>query len=434
MLVWLIPYRYLLAGKFLFKDTGIARIGMSGLGFIVGWSHENASSIIVIIILGGFFISLIMRYLLNRKIFPMPVWVYAGAAAVLVGFVFLIAAPGNQVRVNQMYAGMSLGDRLQNFIPSLEAVISQSRLLLTILGSIILVRTGFVLVLKDRQAYFSTMRCVFGFCTISFLGLIPMAISPEFPFRAAFCATILIIAAVLLIFDDILSFAGQYPVVRIAFNIGFAFSLYLLILNTNQVYQNYHQLNTEITKRNNIIFSEKARGNLDVVVPPLTMTSSKYMYIYELYPDPNANPNVQTQNYYGLNSIIVDIPHVTIEFDHSPPFDWYSVYYDTGHNYNENEVSRNYVGNLLESGNRLIFKLPNAHIQSIRFDPGNAANVPFKIRSISIKTIDTTMTVAGEALLKKIRNTHDINQPRYEDPYLVFTTSGTDPYFDFSIP
>ena len=93
ILAFLLPYRRLFDPSVVLSSTRIAfkAAGMLLLGLAAGWCNENTSGAAVLFVAG----CLIWRRLEKK---PLPAWSLTGLAGGAVGFLVLIAAPGNYVR------------------------------------------------------------------------------------------------------------------------------------------------------------------------------------------------------------------------------------------------------------------------------------------------------------------------------------------------
>jgi hypothetical protein len=433
MLIFLLPYRYLIMRRNIFKDNIFTIIGMGFLGFITGWSTENVGSIAILALLICQVSAIILHFRFHRIYFTLPKWSYSGAIMVIIGFIILMAAPGNYSRVNTMYAGMPFQERIAMFLPGLYSLFIQERFLVFIVVSINIMIVFLLFMTKEKAKVWQSLVLSTIFCCIGVGSLVSMAVSPEFAPRSAFAATVFVIAGAINLLDTILPVLLKNPTTRIAMNIGLTVALLLLVFSTYQVYMAYQTVHKEIGERDQIILAEKKKGNLDIIVSPLSVVSSRYVFIYDITANPDAITNAVEKIYYGLNSIILDIPSSIVEFDAPPHFDTYALYYDTGRGYNENEVVRINIGNTANEGNRISFPLPEAHIQNIRLNPGNTSNVTYKIKSLSIKTIDHYEQLDAVTLSKRITISHDIQDLHIDNGVFVFTTNGGDPYLGISI-
>lgn len=90
-LAFLLPWRYYLQKPF---SSGKAMsIGMAVAGLFAGWLSENTSAGMLVCLV----LCIIFLWLEKQKV---PVWMYTGLIGALVGFIILIAAPGNYNRAD----------------------------------------------------------------------------------------------------------------------------------------------------------------------------------------------------------------------------------------------------------------------------------------------------------------------------------------------
>ncbi len=92
VLAFLLPYTLAYRGEDVFSQhPSFASAGMFLLGILAGWSNENSAAILLLLV-AVFHIALWRRGELRP-------WMWAGFLGATMGFVFLIAAPGNFARL-----------------------------------------------------------------------------------------------------------------------------------------------------------------------------------------------------------------------------------------------------------------------------------------------------------------------------------------------
>jgi len=96
ILIFLIPYRILLAREVPFKHNAVLSVLMVPLGFLAGWSNEPGGAA------AGMMALLVIAYFIkNRK--KTPVWAFSGVAALAAGWVIMVFAPGYRVKADKYY-------------------------------------------------------------------------------------------------------------------------------------------------------------------------------------------------------------------------------------------------------------------------------------------------------------------------------------------
>ena len=182
ILLFLLPFR-LYRGRI---STPILQILYSIcifiLGILAGWTNENTAAAMLVIII-GFFI-----YYRSHK-WSIPVWAIAGFAGAVIGFIIMIAAPGNFVRAGETttFSLYNLSYRL--FMWTLTFFYYSGPLFLIALISVITFSRFSRGDKKDK------MKLVLIYAVAAIAAVYAMLASPTFPRRALFgVVTFLIIA------------------------------------------------------------------------------------------------------------------------------------------------------------------------------------------------------------------------------------------------
>lgn len=152
------------------------------LGILAGWTNENTAAAMLVIVI-GFFI-----YYRSQK-WSIPVWAIAGFAGAIIGFIIMIAAPGNFVRAGEStsFSLYNLSYRL--FMWTLTLFYYSGPLFLITLISIITFSRFSRGDKKDK------MKLVLIYAVAAIAAVYAMLASPTFPRRALFgVVTFLIIA------------------------------------------------------------------------------------------------------------------------------------------------------------------------------------------------------------------------------------------------
>ena len=97
--LFLLPYNLFLAGGIIYWGKSMV-VPMFFLGILGGWSVENLGVTVVLLS------ACISGYAWRKG--KLPLWLPAGAAGALLGFIGLLAAPGNYVRYEQQGSGKGL--------------------------------------------------------------------------------------------------------------------------------------------------------------------------------------------------------------------------------------------------------------------------------------------------------------------------------------
>ncbi|MDL2215121.1 DUF6056 family protein [Dysgonomonas sp. OttesenSCG-928-M03] len=172
ILLFLLPYRLYNSKTLTMSKQIFYSVLMFPAGIIAGWTNENTAAGMIVIIL--FFI---FYYRSQKR--ELPIWMYSGLIGAIIGYILMIAAPGNMVRAE----GTSISPFLiiyrtltytQNFVNYLGIL----NLGITILLILYLRYT--------EKAKRTIMPYVIIFFIGIFISIYIMVASPGFPARAWF--------------------------------------------------------------------------------------------------------------------------------------------------------------------------------------------------------------------------------------------------------
>lgn len=167
-LLFLLPYNLFLAGRLQWK-AGMA-IPMFLLGILGGWSVENLAVTVVMLSVG------ITWY--ARKQRRLQIWLPAGAAGAVIGFIGILAAPGNYVRYDEQGAGESFLRHIGNqFAGNGEMLLY---LIPAILLFLLIWRLLKLQMLTDGKGRWNTGRLHFGMAQGVIIALILLLIISYF--------------------------------------------------------------------------------------------------------------------------------------------------------------------------------------------------------------------------------------------------------------
>lgn len=187
-------------------------------GILAGWTNENTAAAMLVIII-GFFI-----YYRSHK-WAIPVWVIAGFTGAVIGFIIMIAAPGNSVRAGESttFSLYNLSYRL--FMWTLTFFYYSGPLfLITLISAITFSRFS----RGDKK---DKMKLMLIYAVAAIAAVYAMLASPTFPRRALFgVVTFLIIAIGICLYnlDYKNVFLKQIRLIVISISLmAFSFTFYL---------------------------------------------------------------------------------------------------------------------------------------------------------------------------------------------------------------
>lgn len=266
-------------------------------GIIAGWTNENMAVALI------FMLALIILYykVKQKKI---PVWAISGAIGVIIGAIFMIAAPGNYARMGSEITNRYSGE--QSYINLLS-----SRFIDTI-------TTYYYHALAPTFIYIFTL-CIYKTydtknekpvllaSVIFFLGAIvatlAMTASPIFPGRATFGIITLVIVAIGILYAN-LDFSKAL-IRRMSYTV-LIFAFLIFITDYNRGYKMLKSIDQHLSSRINEIEKEKKNGKKDFILEDrITDYNNRFLHYYELTPDSTDWHNRMFSKYYEINTITI---------------------------------------------------------------------------------------------------------------------------------
>ncbi len=182
ILLFLLPFRLYRGTKSTPLSQAFYSVCIFIAGILAGWTNENTAAAMLVIIIGFF-----IYY--RSHMWPIPAWAVVGFAGAVIGFIIMIAAPGNFVRAGETtsFSLYNLSYRL--FMWTLTFFYYSGPLFLITLIAIITFGRFSRGDKKDK------MKFVLIYAIAAIAGVYAMLASPTFPRRALFgIVTFLIIA------------------------------------------------------------------------------------------------------------------------------------------------------------------------------------------------------------------------------------------------
>ena len=296
ILCFLTPYhRYIYEDKN-FDNKIFPLIGMFFLGMLAGWCNENTSG--GAIMFAG--IMIIYSKILHKKI---EAWMLTGIVGSIIGFLFMVLAPGNYQRISlppYQTSNPLISDLVERF-SYYSYVIYDYFSILTIIFIILL--TIQIILFKDwKRSIISIVYFVVAIAVIY-----AMIFSPDYNARRSmFGATMFMVIACANCFAGI-SFdkaALKIGVISFISILTFQFSLTFItgFYDIVSSYRAHH-------RREAYIVEEVQRGNLNIFVPRDLMPRPFSEY-NPLYGDVFTAPHINRYyiNKFGLESLEMELP------------------------------------------------------------------------------------------------------------------------------
>ena len=289
-LIFLYPYRTLWVNEpTTSRHRFIAALGMFGLGILAGWTNENTGLMVIC------FSIITIGYMRYQKRIP-PLWTYWGAVASVIGFLFLILAPGNYIRMANPdflhWTAGSVGYKLYIFF---SRNIHVNQILIFLLVLLVLILWWKKREWLDIKKLYVQNSLLFLF--VAAIGAFSLAGAPFQPNRVLLSVTVFLLIAICSVVFY------RFPHIQ---------KIALLVSGVTCISVGYHLFlfveNYQVQKeRMNVL--EGAHGQKDVVWPPFTH-SNTYFFIGNDSDDMKEDPayfiNAVASKYYHVRSIRIE--------------------------------------------------------------------------------------------------------------------------------
>lgn len=269
------------------KRKILSMVLMFLLGIIAGWTNENTA-------VGAIFIVVASLFFMKKSKVKLEKWHISGAAGIVIGFILLIAAPGNYAR-NELFV-----DNTSVIVKWIYRAVNYSISFVDILKPLIL----FTIILVTINIYYKKKieKNVIVYLIAAVLTVYSMVLSPTFPERAWFGVIIYaIIADMYLLYNvDKLNKVYTYIIADVV--------LVFLTLYCSQYLNTalgIKELKSTWNSRINYIESEKTNNNFNVKVERY-VTLDKHNPNYKLEDiaaDEGTWPNNDIAKYFGIQGI-----------------------------------------------------------------------------------------------------------------------------------
>lgn len=277
ILLFLLPYRlYKNKTVSTFKNI-IYPLFMFIGGIVAGWTNENTAAAMIVMVIG-----FILYYKLNKQ--TIPLWMYSGIVGAMIGYIIMIAAPGNFARAE--------GTSISAFLITYR-ILTYSQRFINYLGllnlAIALLMVAYIKVNSSKRR--STLFYVLIYFLGLFVSIYIMVASPGFPARAWFGTITFNIIAFGILYNKI---GNSHSIIR---QMKYCFLLFCAISVAASYYDAYKDVTAidTIWKERIAIIREKKNENSKSVVFKEYQAKTKF----GLGDTPYALPYMSL--YYGID-------------------------------------------------------------------------------------------------------------------------------------
>lgn len=275
------------------KDNILNMLLMFLFGILAGWTNENTAFGLIIVTAGIIYIS-------KRKHKNINKWQISGLIGAILGFIILIAAPGNYVRMEEFEGNDSI------VLELIERTLDYSITLVKYLLPIILI-AGILIIFNVRYKK-KIHKEVYLYFIAAFFTVYSMVLSPTFPRRAWFGVIVFAIIGIIKLLyntfdiDTKLSKKKIYKVVLTSISIIFT------LIFCNQYIGTVYSIN-ELKQvweyRVKYINQEKEKGNLNIILETYSTKNihSPQYGLMDIKKGKDQYMNKRIADYYGVKSI-----------------------------------------------------------------------------------------------------------------------------------
>lgn len=278
------------------KSNLLKSIGFFFFGIIAGWTNENMSIALLVFIA----IVISFSYFKKRNI---PQWAIFGFIGAIIGCAFLLLAPGNFVRIEEMKAMYGWSDfsffRILGIIShrTLDFFLKNILPLISIYLILFFLYRKFP---KDKRTYKLNVYSSFLFICMAFIAFIATVGSIVFPERALFGIVILLIISIGILYANI-AFSNRY--IRYFNLIIIGVFLFVFVKGYSVMYKDFETITVIFKEREKSIEEQRNLGEDSIIFTKALDPVARKYYIWDLTSDPNGWTNKGYALYHGIKSV-----------------------------------------------------------------------------------------------------------------------------------
>lgn len=266
-------------------------------GIIAGWTNENTAFGMFVIL------CLIVFYVWKEERF-VPAWMLTGLLGALIGYVLMVAAPGNFVRYDQSLVDNSIeqGTKIKFYMTRMLPVVGdfyKFALSLVFIYIFALFTYLYFTPQKDKRTIYLSIVFFIG----AIISDLVMVASPEFPPRAWFGIIIYLIIAISILYANIPSDNRYLFAVKSLICI---FACIYFALSFQRGYKDLAKINDIFNKREMIINQQKDKANFDFVTKETINPQTGFPLIDEIPSDSTHWINMFYLRYHGIKSFKIE--------------------------------------------------------------------------------------------------------------------------------
>lgn len=248
ILLFLLPYRlYNNKQRNKYIQLVLIVILLSG-GIIAGWTNENTAAAMIVMIIAFIY------YYRSQK-WETPLWAYAGLIGSIIGYILMIAAPGNFARASE-------APSLSIFLITYRILTYTQRFVIYLgLLNLVLIICYIIYKKASIQNQKQDLKYIAIYLLGVFISIYTMLVSPSFPARAWFGTICLNIIAFGIMYRQLLGNDELAKKIKSAVFIG---SILIFGASYYDAYKDVSNINNIWKEREVIIAEKKKQGDTSV--------------------------------------------------------------------------------------------------------------------------------------------------------------------------
>lgn len=266
-------------------------------GIIAGWTNENTAVGMICLIF------LLIIYKKNKQE-EIPIWIITGLIGAIIGFIIMIAAPGNYLRYEDVIAGNKIIEQskvkfyLSRLLPAIGDFYKFALPLVMIYSLVLVTYIYFDKKRNARIIYLSLCFCIAG--VIADLAMIA---SPEFPPRAWFGIITFFIIAIGIIYANL---QRDHIYISVIKTLLLFFASVYFLFSYQRGFKDLYAINKIFEKREQIIYQQPNKVEFDFVTKESINPQTGFPMIDEIPSSPNHWINMFYLRYHNIKSFKVE--------------------------------------------------------------------------------------------------------------------------------
>lgn len=305
-LAFLLRYINYYRGESLLKNNALCAVAMFIFGVFAGLTNENTGGTVLFIL----FVYFIMCIKGKLKI---PAWAYTGVVGLIGGTAFLLTAPGNSNRAQNVEMGSLVSGDIRKLLYILSYIMRNASL--AILLTMVLL--AIIIFIRKNDADRKVLNLTFLYLAGGLLSIFVLILTPEFQNRPMFFGTVLVVLSFAKAADgvgDCLINIKKSSLGKLLSGAAAGFACIIFAISLGSVCKEYKVMD-EFNRYEKSVYTEAQKNDEKEVTMDRFVYSQRTRYninacIYNIGKDQDAYLNQWLAKYYGFEKVYTgDVIH-----------------------------------------------------------------------------------------------------------------------------